>query len=86
MISSPTSPTPTAPRRTLAVECSPALLEKVPEGKRSALLGVLAQDPRPSYQEDPERIYGLAFAGVQVKFMVEDGTLTVREILPEAQV
>ena len=43
----------------LAVEIPPALLEKIPAGKRAALLGVLAQDPRPPYQDDPERVYGM---------------------------
>ena len=45
-----------------------------------ALRGVLAHDPRPSYQSDPERMYGVAFAGKNVKFTVEDGVLTVRKI------
>ena len=44
------------------------------------LRGVLAHDPRPSYQSDPERLYGVAFAGKNVKFTVEDGVLTVRKI------
>ena len=57
-----------------------ALLEQVPEDKRSALLGVLRQDPRPRYQDDPERIYGLGFAGMNVKFRVADGILTVTKI------
>ena len=47
---------------------------------RAALRGVLAHDPRPSYQSDPERMYGVAFAGKNVKFTVEDGVLTVRKI------
>ena len=62
------------------VRCSDMLLEKVPEGKRSALLGVLAQDPRPRYQDDPERVYGLSFAGLDVKFRVADKVLTVLDI------
>ena len=44
-------------------------------------MGVLAQDPRPSYQEDPERVYGMAFAGLNVKFSVSRGQLMVLEIL-----
>ena len=55
----------------LAVDCSPALLDRVPEDKRAALLAVLAQDPRPQYQDDPERVYGMAFAGLEVKFRVD---------------
>jgi len=52
-------------------------LEVVPEEKRQALKGVLAHDPRPSYQKDPERVYGLSFAGVNVRFTVQDEILTV---------
>ena len=64
----------------LSVDFLPALLEQVPEEKRAALLGVLAQDPRPSYQHDPQRVYGMAFAGLEVRFTVEGNTLTVRGI------
>ena len=45
--------------------------------KREALRGVLAGDPRPSYQDDPQRVYGVAFAGHNVKFTVEGSVLTV---------
>lgn len=65
----------------LAVELPPRLAEQVPQEKRDALLGVLAQDPRPAYQEDPSRVYGLSFAGMEVRFTVEGGTLTVRDII-----
>lgn len=61
----------------LEVEFPPELMEKVPEDKCEALLGVLQQDPRPSYQEDPRRIYGLAFAGMEIRFRVEAGRLWV---------
>ena len=69
------------PRQALEVACPPELLERVPPEKRRALLGVLAQDPRPSYQEDPERVYGMAFAGLNVKFTVSGRRLAVLEIL-----
>ncbi len=65
----------------LEVEVPPELLVQVPEGKRAALLGALAQDPRPPYQEDPARVYGLTFAGLEVKFRVEKHRLTVTEIV-----
>lgn len=68
------------PWHPLAVEVSPALLEKVPEAKRQALLEVLAQDPRPSYQADPARVYGLTFAHLEIKFRVTETTLTVLSI------
>ena len=51
--------------------------ENVPADKRAALRGVLENDPRPRYQDDPERVYGLSFAGRNVKFRVEGETLTV---------
>lgn len=67
--------------KTLEVSFPSPLLEKLPEGKQKALVGVLARDPRPRYQKDPERIYGLDFGGWNVKFKVEDQTLTVVEVL-----
>ena len=69
---------------TLEVVIPSELLEKVPESRREALRGVLAQDPRPHYQEDPERIYGFGFAGMEVKFSVEGNRLTVRDISAES--
>lgn len=64
----------------LRIECPPELLEQVPADKRNALLALLAQDPRPSYQNDPERIYGLRFAGMEIKFRVENDVLYVIHI------
>ena len=52
-------------------------LEKVPEQLRDGLTEVLAQDPRPSYQHDPELIYGFGFARLEVKFTVDGDVLTV---------
>lgn len=63
--------------RTLRVSFLPGTEEAVPAEKRAALRGVLANDPRPRYQDDPERVYGLSFAGRNVKFRVEGETLTV---------
>ena len=65
----------------LTVDFPAELLAKVPQEKRDALIGVLEQDPRPRYQKDPGRIYGLSFAGLEVKFSVEAQTLTVKEVL-----
>ena len=67
-------------RRKLRVEFPPDLLEQIPPEQRQALSGVLAQDPRPSYQDDPGRVYGMAFAGYNVRFQVAEGTLTVRSV------
>lgn len=68
-------------RLLLAVDCPPDLLERVPPEKREALLAVLAQDPRPQYQDDPARVYGMSFAGLEVRFRVEGERLAVTEIL-----
>ena len=62
---------------TLQVQAEPEVLEQIPADKRDALLGVLRSDPRPSYQHDPERLYGLSFGGVEVKFKVDGDVLTV---------
>lgn len=56
-------------------------LEKVPESLRAGLIEVLAQDPRPSYQHDADRVYGFPFAGLEVRFTVDGEVLTVCEIL-----
>ena len=67
----------------LRVDFPQALLAQVPQGQREALLGVLAQDPRPAYQNDENRVYGFAYGGFDVRFTVRDGTLTVVEIVKE---
>lgn len=66
--------------RMLEVEFSPELLARVPEDKQAALIGVLANDPRPSYQKDPERVYGLTFGGLEVRFTVSGQVLTVQSV------
>lgn len=55
-------------------------LSLVPEEKREALTEVLANDPRPGYQADPQRVYGLAYGGMDVHFRVEGEVLTVCEV------
>ena len=66
----------------LEVAFPPALLQKLPEGKRQAAIGILSHDPRPSYQRKPGRIYGLTFAGFDIRFQVEESTLTVVAVEP----
>ena len=66
----------------LAVEFPPALLERIPPDRREALIGVLSHDPRPSYQRDPERIYGMGFGGFDIRFQVRENTLTVVDVTP----
>ena len=56
------------------------MLDKLPGDKRDAAIGVLSHDPRPSYQRKPGRIYGLQFAGMDIRFTVEDDKLTVVEV------
>ena len=67
----------------LNVDFPADLLGCIPKEMQEALLGVLAQDPRPAYQQDESRIYGLPFAGMDVKFTVRAGTLTVVDITKE---
>lgn len=61
----------------LSVDFPEALLKCVPEDKRQPLIGVLRQDPRPSYQADPDRIYGFRFADMEIKFRVNADALSV---------
>lgn len=56
------------------------LLQKVPETHRKSLIAVLEHDPRPQYQDDPERVYGMAFGNMEVRFKVIDLQLIVLEI------
>ena len=69
--------TDTADAFLLDVDFPVSLLNLLPENKRSAAIGVLSHDPRPSYQKDPEREYGLSFAGFDIKFKVNEKRLTV---------
>ena len=55
-------------------------MAQVPERLREPVLGLLAQDPRPSYQNDPDRVYGVAFGGYDFRFRVREGILTVCEV------
>ena len=64
----------------LAVDIPAPLLERVPPDRREALREVLAQDPRPAYQRDSQRAYGFGFAGLEVRFTVRDGVLTVTDV------
>ncbi len=68
------------PDKTLAVVIPPELLHLLPEKHQRAVYEVLTQDPRPSYRPDGERIYGLYFAGFNIRFQVQNRTLTVCSI------
>ena len=74
--------TDTAGEFLLQVDFPPQLLALLPEEKRNAALGVLSHDPRPSYQRRPGRVYGLPFAGFDIRFTVEGERLTVCEVVP----
>ena len=64
----------------LEVNFPEALLCKLPEEKQAAVKEILSHDPRPSYQNDPERIYGLSYGGWDIRFTVKDHTLLVQEV------
>lgn len=64
----------------LSVEIPKVWIDMVPEKHREVLVQILAQDPRPSYQDDPERIYGMEYAGMEVRFRVDKNVLQVCEI------
>lgn len=63
------------------VSADPELLKKLPSDKRNALLAVLRQNPRPSYQHDSERIYGMRFSDYDVRFRYTKNGLTIIDIL-----
>lgn len=62
---------------TLEVNFPAELLQNLPKAKQAAVIGILAHDPRPSYQKDADRIYGFVFAGFEIRFRVEEKLLTV---------
>ena len=66
----------------LEVEFPEQWLRLIPENRKEALLDVLAHDPRPSYQNDPRRIYGLEFSGFDIRFTVREDTLSVCMVEP----
>jgi len=67
----------------LRVEFPDDLIARIDEGKREALLGVLAGDPRPSYQHDPARVYGVRYADDNVKFTVDGDVLRVIDVIKD---
>lgn len=73
--------TDTAEDFLLQVDFPQHLLNLLPESKQQAAIGVLSHDPRPSYQRKPGRVYGLNFAGFDIRFTVEEKTLTVCEVV-----
>lgn len=68
-------------KKVLKVIFPDELLKNIPQEKQNALVQVLALDPRPAYQNDDGRIYGLEFAGFNVRFLVDDDLLTVVDVV-----
>ena len=66
---------------TLEVIIPSEIATKLPEKARNMISGILAQDPRPQYHDDPEKIYGMEFDGMDVRFRVHDGIAEVTEII-----
>lgn len=66
----------------LDVKFPQELLKKLPPDKQAAAIGILSHDPRPSYQNQPGRVYGLSFGGFDIRFTVEEETLTVLNVEP----
>lgn len=75
--------TDTRKKRQVKVDIPDSLAGILPDDKLAALRALLAEDPRPAYQDDPERVYGFPYAGYEVKFRVEDGRAVVTGIIPE---
>lgn len=67
----------------LQVDFPDRWLSMIPKEKQDAIIAVLKQDPRPSYQNIPDRIYGVEFSGFDVRFTVQDMTLTVCQVVPD---
>ena len=72
--------TDTAEDFLLDVDFPKTLLCKLPESKRASVLEILSHDPRPSYQNDPDRVYGLSYGGWDIRFTVKDKALLVQEV------
>lgn len=64
----------------LKVDITQDIKAKIPEDERSALIGVLSNDPRPQYHNDPDRVYGFPFGEMEVRFKVDGDELTVISI------
>ena len=66
-------------KRTVEVRFSGETLKQLTEDERRELTAILKEDPRPAYQEDPEREYAFSFGGKNIRFKVAGGVLTVLE-------
>ncbi len=64
----------------LTIICDDVLLQKIPKSTQKGLFEALSQDPRPSYQNDTERVYGMSFGELQIKFTVKENELTIIDV------
>ena len=69
----------------LSVEIPQEIRAQIPPSILQPLTQILAQDPRPSYQHDPKRIYGFSFGGLAIRFQVQEGKLLVLSAVPETE-
>ena len=69
-------------QKKLNVALPPQIAEKFSESQRAALREALAYDPRPGYQNDPQRVYGFAYGGYDIRFQVSEDTVTVTDSVP----
>lgn len=67
--------------RKLRVSCPGEMMALIPPEHRRAVMDILSLDPRPAYQQDPERVYGMAYGGMDIRFSVAGDELTVRQII-----
>ena len=74
---------PQAADTLLEVQCPQELLEVLPPALRPSLTALLAHDPRPQYQHDPGRLYGMEYGGCEIKFRVTGRTAVVERIDPK---
>jgi len=74
--------TDTVERKLLHVDFPEPLRGRLPHDRVEAAIGILEQDPRPAYQSDPHRIYGVFFAGADIRFRATRDTLTVVDVIP----
>ena len=69
----------------IRVDFPAPLLERLPEEKRAAAVAVLAQDPRAAYHKEPDYVYGMAFAGWDIRFVIEEGALKVTDVVKQGE-
>lgn len=74
--------TDTTEKRRVAVEIRPEAAEKLTEEEQRMLKDALKEDPRPAYQNTPDRVYGFRFSGKEIRFTVRNGVLTVTDVEP----